>query len=137
MDIVKVVTPALTLSEMDSVNTLAVQLGKDIGISPAAPANVKQAYLDVYQEWQRFYSDYTGGPAAWAARGLTSVYNKVLEYRDRFNVWIVKFRGMGGITTADALPPKSGGFSMGPVLFVGAVAAGAWWLLRGRGEDDD
>lgn len=116
-------TPGFVLSEMESVDAAIGSLARDMVAQPQASANLRQPYAVFAQEWVNFFSEHTGGPVAWLARGTTPVYDKTLSFRERYKQWRAAFVAAGGkvsmIDTIDARP--RGGFSLWPWLIAGGA----------------
>lgn len=96
--IFKIVTPGVTGAEIETVNSIAAQLGRDILLSKA-PADFKQGYHKFYIEWILFQANNSG----WLSRGTMGVYEKTLEFKARLREWQERFLKQGYSSSAEMI----------------------------------
>lgn len=131
-DLVEVITPTLTRTELVGVNNGIVSLGKSIADSTASAA-FKSAYSDFYKEWSVFYK---GASDSWLTQGATSTYRKVQDFRTRLNAWNDQFKKAGGVSSIEVVRVKSG-VSWKGVAFLGIGAAAiVWWVRREKDKNE-
>jgi hypothetical protein len=117
--VVEVKMPAEILAEMQTTDTVIMQLDKDIAASPKVDAPFKAAWDGFRREWSNFYKSHQG----WIDRLWYGSYEKTVEYRTRALAWRRDFEAKGGKATGPAdAPPKAAGEIPWKKI---AIAAGA------------
>lgn len=126
-------TPGATLAEMQTVDAIVAQLIADMRGTPA-PAAVTEAFNRFIAEWSRFYDENKAGFGAWWARGTSSVWNKVAEFRNRAIDWrsTLTKSGVETIGPTVAKTDKASFFGRwGGWLMLG-VAGAVFYFMRNR-----
>jgi len=132
-DLVELRTPGFVLSEMNTVESVIVQLKDDIAAAGMAGTDFAKAFVKFFQEWREFYNANKSGFGAWWARGTTAVYNKTVEFRNRALDWANKFKSKGGKTEMVLPPKKTESFARkwGGWLILTGIGL-AWYFSRGK-----
>lgn len=93
------ITPGMTQTEMDAVDTSLGSLVRDVGSSEKADDRFRKELGEFARGWLAFKERNAG----WFARGTSGVYEQVQEYKTKVNQWRTKFQQVGGKITAPAL----------------------------------
>lgn len=119
------ITPGMTQTEMDSVDTSLGSLVRDVADSEKADNRFRKELGEFARDWMAFKDRNSG----WLARGTSGVYEQVQEYKTKVNQWRAKFSQLGGKITAPALIERKPVDWTKAALIGGGAVAGIFGLL--------
>lgn len=123
-----IVMPAEILSEMQTVDALVSQLGRDIA-QAGVPSSFAEGWRSFAAEWSTFFAEHQ----SWWSRTWAAVYEKTVEYRRRVASWRSELERLGGRTTGpkDTPPAASSPLpDLRTVALYGGLALGGLVVVR-------
>lgn len=123
-----VVMPAEILSEMETVNAIVLQLGRDVARTSVPPV-FAEGWAAFASEWAQFFAEHQ----SWWSRTWGAVYEKTVEYRKRAASWRAELERQGGRPTGpkDAPPGEAKTApDLRTVALYGGMALGGLVVLR-------
>lgn len=121
-------SPGFVAAEMRTVDAAVRALGIDVQqVAAQLPPSFMPGWIAFRVEWAQFYKDNSG----WLDRATNPVYDKTIEFRERYASWRDQFVRAGGTPSVPALPKEKKPISPA-VLLVGAgvVSLALWYIFK-------
>ena len=121
-------SPRAIIDETDTVHTFIGQLEDKI-MDQYSPANddFRSSFLAFFKEWLRWREEHGYGKI-WGKFGSWGPFwDKLMEYKQRANEWLTRYKGIGGKTVLSVLPePKKEASLLKVALYGGLILGGVY-----------
>ena len=118
-------SPKAIVDETDTIHTFVKELEDKI-MSASSPADddFRSSFLAFYKEWLRWREEHKYGNI-WGKFGSWGPFwDKLMEYKQRANEWLTRYKNIGGVTVLSVLPEKKKETSLLKVALYGGLILG-------------